>query len=712
VTLHQLVPLVTLALNLTLLGLVLYRDYRSWINRTFACFLVGLATWNFGVFMLRGSVDPAQALFWEQVVFIGLIPVPTFYYHFVLLFLGLIGQWRRVLLAAYALTMAFMVANLTPAFVAGVKMTPWGYAPVGGPVYGWFLVLMQILMLLGVTQLALAYRAIPSSFRRNRVKLILWGTVISLLGGYVDFARAIVGTLEQVYPAGIPANAAFALLLGVAVVRYRLIDVGVIAKRVAIYGGLVAGMLPLVMGLATVVESRWPGLDPISLSGDLFLAFVLAILLTPLTRSVERWLDRLIFRKRYGFQEILSDIRGRMGSFLDVSRLADTLVQTLVTRIPLTNGVLYLHSPESRDYRVQRLVSSGVVEYDWRPLPEAHPLVRWLSEHREVLVTEEMQFRRGMADALAGSARELAAMQVAVLIPLHSEGELLGILALGEKLSGEVFDAQELELLEMLAGHATIALRASRLHEEVKRSNEQLIESDRHRSRFLAQFSHELRTPLNSIIGFSKMLLKNAGGALSADDQADVTAIHSNGVHLLHLINDVLDFSKIESERVELSLELVEVEPIVTECVRTAESLTRGRRVTLHQEVQPGLPPVPVDRTKFRQVLLNLLSNAVKFTPEGAVTVRVGMQEHSLVVSVRDTGIGIREEDQPKLFQAFRQLNGGRVHLPLGGTGLGLAISKTFVELHGGKIWMESRPGRGSTFWFTLPLEPAAVLNG
>jgi signal transduction histidine kinase len=707
VTLHQLVPLVTLALNLTLLGLVLYRDFRSRINRTFACFLGGLAIWNFGVFMLRGSDDPARALFWEHVVFVGLIPVPTLYYHFVLLFLGATEQWRRVLVAAYVLTIAFMIANLTPAFLAGVKTTPWGYAPAGGPLYVCFLILMQIVMVLGLTQLFRAYRAIPSSFRRNRVRLILWGTVISLLGGLVDFARSIVPMLEQVYPAGIPANAAFALLLGVAVVRYRLLDVGVIAKRVAIYGGLATGLFPLVLGLGWMVESRWRVPDPMSLTWDLVLAFALAVLLTPVTRSVERWLDRLIFRKRYGFQEILSDLRGRMGSFLDVSRLADTLVQTLVTRIPLTHGVLYLYAPESGEYRVQQVVSSGAVEYAWRPLPGTHPLVRWLADHRQVLVTEEIQFRRDMAEALTGSAGELPAMQVAVFIPLQSEGELLGILALGEKLSGDVFDTQELELLEMLAGHATIALRASRLHEEVKRSNEQLIEADRHRSRFLAQFSHELRTPLNSIIGFSKMLLKNVGTALTPDDQADVAAIHSNGVHLLHLINDVLDFAKIESERVELSVELCEVEPIVTECVRTAESLIRGRRVVLHQEVQPGLPPVPVDRTKFRQVLLNLLSNAVKFTPEGEVTVRVARQEQTLIVCVKDTGIGIREEDQPKLFQAFQQLNGGRVHLPLGGTGLGLAISKTFVELHGGKIWMESRPGRGSAFWFTLPLEPA-----
>jgi ammonium transporter, Amt family len=242
----------------------------------------------------------------------------------------------------------------------------------------------------------------------------------------------------------------------------------------------------------------------------------------------------------------------------------------------------------------------------------------------------------------------------------------------------------------------------------VKHSNEQLIEADRQRSKFLAQFSHELRTPLNSIIGFSKILLKSPTSDLTSDDRNDIGTIHSNGVHLLNLINDVLDFSKIESEKVELVLETVAVEPLVAECLRSTESLIRGRKVKLHRSIQPGLVPLQADRTKFRQVLLNLLSNAVKFTPEGDVTVCVETRDHELLVSVSDTGVGIREEDQPKLFKAFQQLN-GQMHLPLGGTGLGLAISKTFVELHGGKIWVESRPGRGSTFSFTMPLEPVGV---
>ena len=707
-TIHNLLPLVALALNLTLIALVLYRDFQSRINRTFAYFLGGLAIWNFGVFMLRLTDVPTTALFWDRAVFVGIIPVIPLYYHFVLLFLSRTQAWRRQLLIAYSLAAAFMIVNPTSLLIKEVKLTGWGYAPVGGPLYPAFLIYMQVFMLAGLTQLALAYRGIQSSFRRNRAKLILWGTVVSLLGGCVDFMRGILPQFEQIYPVGIPANALFALLLGVAVVRYRLVDVGVIAKRVAIYGGLVAGMLPLVLGLGIYLEKRWDAKYALTLEQDLVIAFLGAVALTPLSRSIEGWLDRVMFRKRYGFQEILSDLRGRMGSFLDVSRLADTLVQTLVSRIPLTHGVLYLYSHEHAEYRVQRVASSGAVEREWMALPVTHPLVRWLRHNKEVLVTEEIQLRRGMAEALAEAEPDLAEMKVALLIPMESEGELIGILALGEKLSGDVFDAQELELLAVLAGQATIAMQTSRLYEEVKHSNEQLIESDRQRSKFLAQFSHELRTPLNSIIGFSKILLKSPTSELSSDDRNDLVAIHANGVHLLNLINDVLDFSKIESEKVELIVETVDVEPLVAECLRSTESLIRGRKVKLHRRIPPGLPAVPADRTKFRQVLLNLLSNAVKFTPEGDVTVRVEAGDHELMVSVLDTGVGIREEDQPKLFKAFQQLN-GQMHLPLGGTGLGLAISKTFVELHGGKIWVQSRPGRGSTFSFTMPLEPVAV---
>ncbi len=703
-TLHQLVPLVAFVLNLTLLAVVLYRDHRSALNRVFAAFACGLAVWNFGVFVLRSTTDTETAYVVEKLLHIGVILVPVLYYHFVVIFLELAPRRRPVLAVSYALALGFLAAIPTPLFMRGVTLTSWGFAPAPGPLYNVFFAYFMTSILGGILELALAYRSIDSAFRRNRAKLVILGSLISLLGGIVDIVR-FGFNLPWIYPLGIPANAVFALLVAVSIVRYRLVDVGIVAKRVAIFGMLLVASIPVVIALGSFAERTWELRYVLSLREDLVLAFLLAVLLTPLMRQAEGWLDRLIYRKRYGFYETLSDLRKRMGSLLDVTRLADTLVQTLVHRIPLTHGALYLFDPGAGEYQVQRVVSSGAIEGTWRPLQVQGPIIRWLRDH-EILVREEIPLRRQMAEALGEVEADLDAMRVALLLPLKSEGQLIGVLALGEKLSGEIFDAEELELLAVLAGQATVALQTSQLYEQLKRTNEQLVEVNRLKSQFLAQFSHELRTPLNAIIGFSKVMLKSSGGALSKDQEEDLTAIYSNGLHLLGLINDVLDFSKIESSTVELEKVPIAIGELVEECIRTTLPLIRGRNLTITRDIEPALPPVRADRLKIRQVLLNLLSNAVKFTPEGTVTIRARAEGNRLVMSVRDTGVGIQEEDQPKLFRAFQQLNGGTIHLPLGGTGLGLVISKSFVELHGGEIWVESRAGQGSTFSFALPFEP------
>jgi signal transduction histidine kinase len=206
------------------------------------------------------------------------------------------------------------------------------------------------------------------------------------------------------------------------------------------------------------------------------------------------------------------------------------------------------------------------------------------------------------------------------------------------------------------------------------------------------------------------MLRRNPGSRLTEDEADDLASIHDNGLHLLNLINDVLDFSKIESEAVALNLEEVDLAALVEECVRSVRPVVRGRRVVVDQQLPDELPPLHADRTKVRQILLNLLSNAVKFTPEGEVLISVQVQDDHVAVAVTDTGIGIRPADQARLFRPFSQLNTAELQLPLGGTGLGLVITKTFVELHGGEIRVESQPGRGSTFTFTLPFDPTATL--
>ncbi|MCW5592701.1 MAG: HAMP domain-containing histidine kinase, partial [Burkholderiales bacterium] len=231
----------------------------------------------------------------------------------------------------------------------------------------------------------------------------------------------------------------------------------------------------------------------------------------------------------------------------------------------------------------------------------------------------------------------------------------------------------------------------------------QLAEANRHKSEFLANMSHELRTPLNAIIGFSEALDARMFGELN-DKQAEyIRDIHSSGRHLLSLINDILDLSKVEAGRMELQLSEFDA----TQALEAAMALVRERAarqgIRLALEPAPDLGAIRADERRLKQILLNLLSNAVKFTPPGGcVTIRARRASGALEVSVSDTGVGIAPEDHQAIFEEFRQV-GGDATRKAEGTGLGLALTRRLVALHGGTIRVESEPGRGSTFTFTIP---------
>jgi signal transduction histidine kinase len=247
---------------------------------------------------------------------------------------------------------------------------------------------------------------------------------------------------------------------------------------------------------------------------------------------------------------------------------------------------------------------------------------------------------------------------------------------------------------------------------ELARARDEALAANRHKSTFLANMSHELRTPLNSIIGFSEVLGTKLFGELNAKQAEYITDIYESGRHLLSLINDILDLSKIEAGRLELSPSSFELAAVIDNALTLMKERAAGRNVALVREVPDAVGAISADERKVKQVLINLLTNAVKFTePGGAVTIRVALEPQAVVVSVTDTGIGIAADDREIIFEEFRQATNDYARKQEG-TGLGLALSKRLVELHGGRIWVESELGRGSTFGFTLPRHAGAPARG
>jgi signal transduction histidine kinase len=295
-------------------------------------------------------------------------------------------------------------------------------------------------------------------------------------------------------------------------------------------------------------------------------------------------------------------------------------------------------------------------------------------------------------------------------VPMLKDGRVVGNIAI---FRNEVrpFTQKEIDLVSTFANQAVIAIENVRLFNEIQEKSRQLEIANQHKSEFLANMSHELRTPLNAVIGFSEVLQQGMVGELNDKQGEYIKYIHTSGSHLLSLINDILDLSKVEAGRMELELANFNVPLAIDNALTLIRERANNHGLTLESAIDAAIADVHADERKFKQVMLNLLSNAVKFTPDGGkITVAARLVHDTLEVSVSDTGVGIAPEDCEAVFDEFRQV-GRHAQGKAEGTGLGLALTKKFIELHGGRIWLTSTLGQGTTFSFTLPVSQTTVLN-
>ena len=309
-----------------------------------------------------------------------------------------------------------------------------------------------------------------------------------------------------------------------------------------------------------------------------------------------------------------------------------------------------------------------------------------------------------MADAHDHPFREFslkAGFRSLLTVPMRGDGVIRGIVLL-RRSPGE-FDDRVVNLLTALASQSKVAIENARLFSEIDEKGRQIEAANRHKSEFLANMSHELRTPLNAIIGFSEVLLDPTLKVNEEEQRQFLTDVLSSGKHLLGLINEVLDLAKIEAGKMELQIEPALLQDVVEAVSNTMRSLAAKKSINLRVDSDESLASFPMDGARVKQVLLNLVSNAIKFTPEGGrVWVRAGAKDGNARIEVGDTGPGIAAEDQERIFLEFQQA-GSDAGKPQG-TGLGLALAKKFVEMHGGRIWLESEVGKGSRFFFTIPI--------
>jgi signal transduction histidine kinase len=409
-------------------------------------------------------------------------------------------------------------------------------------------------------------------------------------------------------------------------------------------------------------------------------------------------------RKRAVELETVSRVSAATATILETDKLLQAVVELTKRSFNLYHAHVYLLNQEY--YQLQLAAGSGevgdqMVRDGWYiSLEHEHSIVARVAREREGLIVNDVR-----AEPYFLPNPLLPATRAEMAVPMIVGNRLMGVLDLQAD-ETDVFSEEDVRIQTALANQIAVALQNAMLYQEQLKTAEQLREFDRLKSEFLASMSHELRTPLNSIIGFADVLLEGIDGELNERMEEDVRLIRSSGDHLRSLIGDILDMSKIEAGMMDLRYEVIDLPALARELESFARSqmLTYDKTLSFRVELSPEVKEVTADRTRLKQVLFNLISNAIKFTTEGEVRVEMARDDGLLEVAVVDTGIGIKADNLPIVFEQFRQLDGSLTRTA-GGTGLGLPISRSLVELHGGEIYVESEVGEGTTFTFTLPVE-------
>jgi signal transduction histidine kinase len=406
--------------------------------------------------------------------------------------------------------------------------------------------------------------------------------------------------------------------------------------------------------------------------------------------------------RKVGELEALRNVGEAVSSSLDVDHVLSTIVMHAVELSGTSGGSIMEYDDSERRFVVRSVyrTSPDVVERlrDVRIDIDATLVGRAAKERRPLAVPDlsavdldphlQILFDDGWRSVVA--------------VPMLREERIIGSLVVRRKVTGD-FTEETLDLLETFASQSALALLNAQLFTALQERSAQLEIASRHKSEFLASMSHELRTPLNAVLGFSEVLLERMFGDINDRQEEYLRDIHNSGKHLLELLNEILDLSKVEAGQMELEFTSLDVPAALEYAVSMLRERATAHSIELRVELGGRIGAVEADELRFKQVVLNLVSNAVKFTPDGgSVVIRAEEVDNYLRVTVQDTGVGIPGEDRERIFESFQQ--GGRGAAREEGTGLGLTLSRRLVELLGGRMWLESEVGAGSTFGFSIPV--------
>ncbi|MBI4376357.1 MAG: hypothetical protein HY549_07900, partial [Elusimicrobia bacterium] len=615
--------------------------------------------------------------------------------------LNRVERARRWILLNFAVGLLFCVLAYHPAFISReVHIRPWGAFPQVGALYYFFLVHFAGLLGISLSQMWKAYRGAETLKERNRHKYFVAGLAIAYLAA-LDYLPS--------FGVAMPRIGGFPILLWIAltayaVVLHKLLDIETVALRTLIWlGSSLFALVPVVLALRQLS----PRLAEMSFAVAAGALSALLIAFDLYWRWVQASIDQIFQKRRYDLRQLLAETLSEFSALRSLEELGARLQQIAVDRLFVEHFAFYVARADASGFRLLTCTESRSQP---REVASDHPLVRKLRGLDSVTGWEEL----GVAWP----------DQPRLLVPLQGPQGLLGWFVLGRKATGQSYGAQERDFLDELHRGLAVAVSNSLLFEQVRSFNERLEATVRERTKelaeandrlrgmdkakteFLSIASHELRAPLTAIYGFLTIMQERPSQLPESKSREYIDMMHAESSRMVRLINDLLDITKIELGHFEVLKAPAKLLPIVN---KVCEEM----RVTfpaLAFRVVGGYGEddlvASVDPDKIGQVLLNLAGNAAKYSPEkGEVLFRVEKGDGEVLLSVEDQGPGIPPEHRERIFEKFYRIEKAENRQGPKGTGLGLTIARSIVEMHGGRIWVESESGRGSRFRFSLSTE-------
>ncbi|MFW0862144.1 MAG: ATP-binding protein [Candidatus Komeilibacteria bacterium] len=723
----QSLPLLSAIFVIGLGFFILFKNIKSRLNIIFFFLAVTVSIWLLGTYKLFISITEPEIILWDKFIYIGICMMPALFYHFSVLFTKNNKSGQSILLP-YIIGLFFIIMLKTQYFVADVFYYDWGAHTKAQLFHHLFVIYYGLFIILLFNDLYKYYNKTKSGLARAQSRYILFAFAILSIFGITGFLPAYSISF---YPIAYLGGLIFMVVLAYAIIRHRFMDHRLMIQRslVNIFAFLVA--IGLSRFVFNIFSWNFPRIDNWEILGLL----VGLLTIQPLRNLFSSIANRYFFTDMYDYQAVLRDLSHHLTSIINLEDIVDSIINTVNDSFRLESSGLIICEDINNTPSCDVMMAYGVKVNEIEDIVKNNYLLKYLALSRAPLLADEIPIitksilDTSTVNSLKKAQEAMNKSNIAMLTPLVKEDSLIGIIALGSKLSKESYSSEDLELIDILANQASVAIDNAQLYEQVKQfntklkkkvreattdlqntnkkltyANDNLQQLDRAKSEFLSIASHQLRTPLSGIKGYLSMLMEGDFGRLPKDAQAVIKDLFSNADRMSRLINTFLNISRIEANRLVIAKKQVDIIDLVKSTARDFDMTAKKKNLKYTYNLPKKKIMVSADGDKIRDVVGNFIDNSIKYTQKGFVKVSIETSPKQVKIFVEDSGMGISKKDIDKLFEKFAR-GTDITKVDTNGSGLGLYIAKKIIEAHDGVTFVSS-PGKnkGSKFGFSLPL--------